>query len=94
MLDSLAVLHRKPLRTRHLFGISEVTLSCDLEGTVPAVVGALFAMYRNSDVLIPPFAIPEITVKHYWHRSRRSVAGNKWLRSVLVQLCVDINSVN
>jgi hypothetical protein len=63
-----------------------VVASTDLVVTVPASIGKLFRQIADLQVLQPPFPIPFIDVKQYWHRYQQFDPGNRWLRSVVVDL--------
>ena len=88
-LNALGVERRRLLRTRHLLGIPSVIASTDMIVTVPAVVGTLFAKLGDIEIVDPPFHIPKIEVKHYWHRCQLNDSGNRWLRRVFVELFSD-----
>jgi DNA-binding transcriptional LysR family regulator len=77
---------RDLLRSPHFLSIPMVIASTDLVMTVPASVAELFRQIADLQVLQPPFPIPFIDVKQYWHRYQQSDPGNQWLRSIVVDL--------
>jgi hypothetical protein len=79
-------LRRELLRSPHFLSIPMVIASTDLVVTVPAPIGELFRQIADFQVLQPPFPIPFIDVKQYWHRYQQSDPGNRGLRSIVVDL--------
>jgi DNA-binding transcriptional LysR family regulator len=76
---------RELLRSPHFLSIPMVIASTDLIATVPASIGELLERIVDAQILQPPFPIPPIDVRQYWHRSHHhSDPGNQWLRGVVV----------
>ena len=85
-LKQHGIRRRELLRSPHFLSIPMVIASTDLVVTVPAPIGELFRQIADLQVLQPPFPIPFIDVKQYWHRYQQSDPGNRWLRSIVVDL--------
>jgi DNA-binding transcriptional LysR family regulator len=85
-LKQHGIRRRELLRSPHFLSIPMVIASTDLVVTVPAPIGELFRQIADFQVLQPPFPIPFIDVKQYWHRYQQSDPGNRWLRSIVVDL--------
>ena len=85
-LKQHGIRRRELLRSPHFLSIPMVIASTDLVLTVPAPIGELFRQIADLQVLQPPFPIPSVDVKQYWHRYQQSDPGNRWLRSIVVDL--------
>lgn len=88
-LTEYGVQRRQLFRVGHLLDIPDVIAATDLVVTVPVVVGQLFVKLANVKIIQPPYTIPPIEVKHYWHRCQQNDPGNRWLRGVFVTLFGD-----
>jgi DNA-binding transcriptional LysR family regulator len=83
-------IHRRELlRSRHFLSIPMVIASTDLVVTVPTSIGELFRQIADLQILQPPFSIPFIDVKQYWHRYQQTDPGNRWLRSIVADLFME-----
>jgi DNA-binding transcriptional LysR family regulator len=83
-------IHRRELlRSRHFLSIPMVIASTDLVVTVPTSIGELFRQIADLQILQPPFPIPFIDVKQYWHRYQQTDPGNRWLRSIVADLFME-----
>jgi DNA-binding transcriptional LysR family regulator len=80
------VQRRELLRSPHFLSIPMVIASTDLVVTVPAPVGDVFARIADVQVLTPPYPIPSFDLKQHWHRCQHDDPGNKWLRSIALEL--------
>jgi DNA-binding transcriptional LysR family regulator len=86
-LRSHGLRRRELLRSPHFLSIPMVIASTDLIATVPESIGELLGRIIDAQILQPPFPIPPIDVRQYWHRSQHhGDPGNQWLRSVVVAL--------
>ena len=52
-------------------------------------IGELFGRIVDLQVLRFPFPIPSVDIKQYWHRSQHGDPGNRWLRSIVMDLFHD-----
>ncbi|MFM0075903.1 LysR family transcriptional regulator [Paraburkholderia sediminicola] len=85
-LQSNGVERRELLKLPHFLSIPMVIAMTDLIVTVPLPVGEVFARIAGVQVLTPPFPIPSFDLKLHWHRCQHSDPGNRWLRSVALEL--------
>ena len=85
-LKQHGIRRRELLRSPQFLSIPMVIASTDLVVTVPASIGKLFRQIADLQVLQPPFPIPSIDIKQYWHRYQQSDPGNRWLRGIVVHL--------
>lgn len=67
-------------------GLGAIVQSTDLIATLPRHIGETLA--RASDIAIHPCPIPVdgFAVRQHWHARYHHEAGNRWLRSEVVQL--------
>ena len=85
-LKQHGIRRRELLRSPHFSSFPMVIASTNLVVTVPAPIGELFRQIADLQILQPPFPIPSIDVKQYWHRYQQSDPGNRWLRSIVADL--------
>jgi DNA-binding transcriptional LysR family regulator len=78
---------RELLRSSHFLSLPMVIASTDLIATVPASIGELLGKNVGAQILQPPFPIPPIDVRQYWHRSQHhGDPANQWLRGIVAGL--------
>lgn len=77
---------RVALRVPHFLVVPDVVQSSDLLATVPSYV-IRHSQPRPGVRLLPlPFDVPIFEVKQFWHQRSHQDEGNRWLRSVVLQL--------
>jgi DNA-binding transcriptional LysR family regulator len=90
MLDD--ALKRQRIRRRVLLelpgflGLGAIVSSTDLVATVPRLIGETLARAGEIKVFPCPVKIPAFEVRQYWHARYHHDAGNRWLRSIVVEL--------
>jgi DNA-binding transcriptional LysR family regulator len=90
MLDD--ALKRQRIRRRVLLelpgflGLGAIVSSTDLVATVPRLIGETLARGGEIKVFSCPVKIPAFEVRQYWHARYHYDAGNRWLRSIVVEL--------
>ena len=85
-LKEQGVQRRELLHSPHFLSIPMVIAVTDLVVTVPAAVGEVFARIADVAVLEPPYTMPTFDLKQHWHRSQHDDPGNRWLRSIVLEL--------
>ena len=74
-LKQHGIRRRELLRSPHFLSIPMVIASTALVVMVPVPIGELFGRIADLQILQPPFPIPFIDVKQYWHRYQHSRSG-------------------
>lgn len=77
---------RELLRSPHFLSIPMVIASTPLVVMVPVPIAELFGRIVDLQILQPPYPIPSIDIKQYWHRCQHGDPGNRWLRGITVDL--------
>jgi len=85
-LKEQGIKRRELLHSPHFLSIPMVIAATDLVVTVPSAVGEVFARIADVAVLEPPYKMPSFDLKHHWHRSQHDDPGNRWLRSIVLEL--------
>jgi DNA-binding transcriptional LysR family regulator len=85
-LKQHGIRRRDLLRSPHFLSIPMVVASTSLVVMVPLAIGELFGRIADLQILEPPFPIPAIDVKQYWHRCQHGDLGNRWLRGITMDL--------
>lgn len=67
-------------------GLGAVIQASDLVATLPRHIGETLAKTYGLQVYDCPVPIEGFTVKQHWHARYHQDTGNKWLRSVLLEL--------
>ncbi len=74
------------MRSPHFLSIPMVIASTPLVVMVPVPIAELFGRIVDLQILQPPYPIPSIDIKQYWHRCQHGDPGNRWLRGIVVDL--------
>jgi DNA-binding transcriptional LysR family regulator len=85
-LREKGIKRRELLHSPHFLSVPMVIASTDLIVTVPVPVGEVFARIADVQVLVPPYPIPTFDLRQHWHRCQHMDPGNRWLRSIAVEL--------
>ena len=88
-LRSKNIARREVLQSPHFLSIPMVIASTDLVVTVPAAVGDVFIRLADITAIEPPYPIASFDLKQHWHRCQQNDAGNKWLRTSILELFGD-----
>jgi DNA-binding transcriptional LysR family regulator len=60
-----------------------IVAETDLIIVVPSRLGASLNIATPVKLVTPPFALPELAIKLYWHERSHNEAGNRWLRELI-----------
>jgi DNA-binding transcriptional LysR family regulator len=83
-LEKKRIRRKIKLWTQHFMSIPTVIARSDLVVTVPHALGMYFARSgANIKMLKPPFNVPNIELKQYWHRKYHNDPKIIWLREVV-----------
>ena len=77
---------RIALRVPHFMVVPMILERTDLVVTVPSRVARVFERMGRFKTLKPPVAIPPADVRVHWHERYDQDPGNRWLRTVLLEL--------
>lgn len=67
-------------------GLGAIIGSTDLLATLPRHIGETLAKMHNLAVLDCPVSIDGFSVKQHWHARYHLDSGNRWLRSIMLDL--------
>ncbi|MBR0824033.1 LysR family transcriptional regulator [Bradyrhizobium manausense] len=73
-------------RSQHFMNIPFIVRDSDLVATVPKVIAVAFENLPGLRALWPPFAIPRIPIKQYWHQKVANDPAQIWLRKTTGKL--------
>lgn len=73
-------------RSQHFMNIPFLVRDSDLIATVPKVIATAFAQVPGLKALRPPFDIPPIPIKQYWHQVNKNDFAQIWLRKTISDL--------
>lgn len=85
MLD-LGLQRRILLRSPHYMSLPVQIAHSDMVSVVPRAVAQLAVQTANVRALAPPFDIPAIELKQFWHRRANSDLAVVWLRNQIARL--------
>jgi DNA-binding transcriptional LysR family regulator len=74
------------LRSPHFMSVPHLVATSNLISIVPRAVGRAFMHTGRLKLLEPPFKIPHIELKQFWHRRVHTDPGVLWLRSLVAKL--------
>jgi DNA-binding transcriptional LysR family regulator len=73
-------------RSQHFMNIPFIVRDSDLVATVPKVIAVAFSHLPGLRSLWPPFSIPAIPIKQYWHQNVANDPAQIWLRRTTSKL--------
>jgi DNA-binding transcriptional LysR family regulator len=88
-LERAGLARRIALRVPHFTVVPMVLERTDLILTLPARVARVFERRGRLKALPPPVAIPPAEVAVHWHERFEPDPGNRWLRSLMIELYSD-----
>jgi len=71
-------------------GVGNLLANTDLIATVPERVAQTLAKIAHVKILVPPYRFPDFSIKQHWHERYHQDPGNRWLRSTLAELFLEI----
>ena len=78
------------LHLPNFLGIGALISQTDLVITLPLRVAQTLVKISDVKLLDPPFESPLFSVKQHWHERFHHDAANRWLRSVVSELLLDV----
>lgn len=70
------------LHLNHFMSVPQLIANSDMVAIVPASLGAWYSG-RGLKMIEPPFDIPHIPLKQFWHRRREDEPAMRWLRTLI-----------
>ena len=70
--------------------LGAIVASTDLVATLPRQIGEALAASAGLAVHACPVAVPSFTVKQHWHARAHQDGANRWLRSVVASLFLQV----
>ncbi|HEU0222201.1 MAG TPA: LysR substrate-binding domain-containing protein, partial [Paracoccaceae bacterium] len=86
MIRKSGITRRIAFRSQHFMNIPFIVRDTDLVATVPKVIAVTFAHLPGLRAVWPPFEIPRIPIKQYWHQKRGREPAQVWLRKTVSEL--------
>ena len=71
-------------------GVGNLLANTDLIATVPKRVALTLVKIANVKALEPPFSFPDFSIKQHWHERFQHDPANRWLRSTVAELFLEI----
>lgn len=71
-------------------GVGNLLAKTDLIATVPERVARTLVTIARVKVLPPPYSFPSVPVKQHWHERYQQDPANRWLRSLIADLFLEI----
>ena len=85
-MKELGIERRIVLRSPHFMSVPLLVASSDLISIVPLAVGRAYARIAPLKLVPPPFDIPLIELKQFWHRRLHADPGVVWMRGIIARL--------
>jgi DNA-binding transcriptional LysR family regulator len=89
-LKRAKVTRRVVLELPGFLGLGAIVASTDLVATLPRQIGEALAASAGLTVHACPIAVPPFTVKQHWHARAHQDGANRWLRSVVASLFLQV----
>lgn len=93
-IESQRISRRIVLELPGFLGLSAILSTTDLIATLPRHIGETLARTTGLRVLPCPLAIPDFTVKQYWHARYHHDSANQWMRGVCASLFMQSASMS
>lgn len=71
-------------------GVGNLLASTDLIATVPGRVAQTLMKIARVKALPPPYRFPNFSIKQHWHERYQQDPANRWLRSLVADLFLEI----
>jgi DNA-binding transcriptional LysR family regulator len=71
-------------------GVGNLLANTELIATVPQRVAHTLVKIADVKALAPPYAFPEFSIKQHWHERYQHDPANRWLRSTVAELFLEI----
>ena len=71
-------------------GVGNLLANTDLIATVPQRVAQTLMKIARVRALAPPFRFPDFAIKQHWHERYQQDSANRWLRSTVAGLFLEI----
>lgn len=85
-MAELGIERRIILRSPHFMSIPLLVASSDIISVVPLAVGRAYSRIAPLKLVPPPFDIPVIELKQFWHRRLHADPGVVWMRGLIARL--------
>lgn len=85
-MTEMGLTRRVVIQSPHFTSLPFIIANSDIVTTVPLAVAKAFARTGGLDWAPPPFEIPEINLKQFWHRRMHSDRSLVWIRSLIARL--------
>lgn len=86
MIEESGIRRRIVLRSQNFMNIPFIVRDSELLATVPKVIAAAFAHMPGLVAFWPPFEMPAVPIRQYWHQRMHNDSGQTWLRQTVSQL--------
>ncbi|AFK63738.1 LysR family transcriptional regulator [Advenella kashmirensis WT001] len=71
-------------------GVGNLLANTDLMATLPGRVAKILVNIAHVKALAPPYRFPDFSIKQHWHERYHQDPGNRWLRSTVAELFLEI----
>lgn len=71
-------------------GVGNLLANTDLVATVPNRVAQTLVKIARVKALAPPYKFPDFSIKQHWHERFQQDPANRWLRSTVADLFLEI----
>lgn len=85
-MNEMGLQRRIVLQSPHFMSIPLIVAHSDFITIVPKALGQAYAKQANLRLVEPPFEIPEIELKQFWHRRVQNDLSITWLRALIARL--------
>ncbi|MEJ2453498.1 MAG: LysR family transcriptional regulator [Candidatus Thiodiazotropha sp.] len=86
MIEESGIKRRIVLRSQNFMNIPFIVRDSELLATVPKVIAAAFAHMRGLVAFWPPFELPAVPIRQYWHQRMHKDPAQVWLRQTVSEL--------
>lgn len=89
MIEYAGISRQIAFRSQHFMNIPFIVRDSDLIATVPKVIAFAHQHFPGIKAYPPPFDLPAVPVKQYWHQRHHKTPAQIWFRHMVAELFLD-----
>lgn len=83
LLSAQGIEHRTKVYTTHAYAIPQIIANTNLITVIPKRLAQTFLQFGRFRLLTPPFDMPTLSVRQFWHLRTNNSQPDIWLRNLI-----------
>jgi DNA-binding transcriptional LysR family regulator len=89
-LAALGKTRKVGARVSHFLTVPVLVSQTDFVAALDRRVAAVFAAPLGLELFPPPLKLPKGTIGQVWHEQQHTDPGQRWLRSLIAEVCAEL----